>query len=276
MPQIRCPNCGTTINLQNRKRIDFDLIIDTVKKGPKKFTELLKTTRLSRKTLSLRLKEMCESGVLVKREGEYELSTLPESSYEIGKSGNRFSRLFHDRRVRIGLALISLVVLSSASGYGLATYVERSRPKQTTSGPPILGNLTLALDVNDVKDLYAWQVVITYNSTELVVITTSPGDFLPSQFIARSILNVSKSLVENRTIESSGTLLLGGCLAGQVGGVNGTGRLAVITFGLLTDEYYQPKLVKKSQNFETFLLNSTLSDIPTDDETLTLYEIENH
>jgi DNA-binding Lrp family transcriptional regulator len=274
MPQITCPNCGTTISLENRKKIDFDLITGTVKRGPKKFTDLLKATRLSRKTLSLRLKEMCESGILVKLDGKYDLNSFPKSSNSAEKSVDRFSRLIHDRRMKLGLGLILLVALSSTSGYGLATYVELSRPKHATYGPPILGNLTVVLDVNNVEDMYGWQAVVTYNASEMGVLKAAPGGFLSSgllesQFLAKSMVDVPKSVFCNATI-SEGTLLLGGCLVGQVPGVNGSGTLAVITFALFSGEYNQPKLVRTSQCFETFLLDSHLSDIALGNSTLTL------
>ena len=64
-PQIRCPNCGITINLKNRKKVDIDLIERAVKK-PRSFTELLRITNFPRKTLALRLKDLCSHGLLLK------------------------------------------------------------------------------------------------------------------------------------------------------------------------------------------------------------------
>ncbi len=267
MPQITCPNCGTTINLENRRKIDFDLILNAVKREPQKFTDLLKVTRLSRKTLSLRLKEMCQSGMLVKRDGKYDKNELGQPQGGTGGVGKGFTRLLPSRKMRIGLSLISLVLLSSASGYALAVYIESSSPKQPAYGPVNLMNVTMALDVNDVEDLYGWQVVISYNSSELGVLDTVPGSFLQSQFFAKSTVNASKSLFVNSTMEAEGELMLGGCLVGQVPGVNGTGRLATIIFAVFSQQYDQPKLVPDS---DTFLLNSTLSEIPWNNSTLTL------
>ncbi|MDH7477383.1 MAG: PKD domain-containing protein [Candidatus Bathyarchaeota archaeon] len=69
MPQIVCPNCGITINLENRKNVDYDRILYAIQKKPKTFTELLKLTGLPRKTLSLRLRDLCCSGIIVKDNG---------------------------------------------------------------------------------------------------------------------------------------------------------------------------------------------------------------
>ena len=73
-PQITCPHCGNTINLENRKEVDFEKITYALNKSPKTFTELLEITNLPRKTLSLRLKDLCTSGSVVK-DGGYRLSS---------------------------------------------------------------------------------------------------------------------------------------------------------------------------------------------------------
>jgi PKD repeat protein len=73
-PQITCPHCGSTINLENRKEVDFEKIIYALNHSPKTFTELLDLTNLPRKTLSLRLKDLCTSGSIIK-DGGYRLSS---------------------------------------------------------------------------------------------------------------------------------------------------------------------------------------------------------
>ena len=78
MPQIGCPNCGVTINLKKRKEIDLDLIVGSLKNEPKTFTELLRTTRLPRKTLNIRLKDLIDSGIIVK-DGGYRLTDSPQT-----------------------------------------------------------------------------------------------------------------------------------------------------------------------------------------------------
>lgn len=68
-PQIRCPNCGTTINLENRKNIDFNMILKALREKRRSFTDLLHITHLPRKTLSLRLKALIRSKAVLKNEG---------------------------------------------------------------------------------------------------------------------------------------------------------------------------------------------------------------
>jgi PKD repeat protein len=72
-PQITCPYCGNTIGLENRKEVDFGKIMHALGKSPRTFTELLTMTNLPRKTLSIRLKELCASGSIMK-DGGYHLN----------------------------------------------------------------------------------------------------------------------------------------------------------------------------------------------------------
>ena len=88
-PQITCPYCGNTIGLENRKEVDFEKIMSAIGKSPKTFTELLTITSLPRKTLSIRLKELCASGSITK-DGGYHLAPSMVSSNGIFRknSGN--------------------------------------------------------------------------------------------------------------------------------------------------------------------------------------------
>jgi len=112
-----CTNCGTTINLENRREIDFDLIKNAAKKKPLTFTQLLHVTRLSRKTLSLRLKELCSNGTLVKNEGFYELNGASTFENNCGIFPKRVSRMLKDKKVRTSIMLIAFLTCSSVSGY---------------------------------------------------------------------------------------------------------------------------------------------------------------
>jgi PKD repeat protein len=81
-PQITCPHCGNTINLENRREVDFEKIMYALDKSPKTFTELLAITSLPRKTLSIRLKELCSSGSIIK-DGGYHLNSLTKPTNKI-------------------------------------------------------------------------------------------------------------------------------------------------------------------------------------------------
>jgi len=264
MPQITCPNCGMTINLENRKRIDFNLIADAAKKQPKTFTELLHITKLSRKTLSLRLKELCEKGTLVKDAGMYRLNGPSEYENNGKNLAKGFLRVSHDKRIGKGLMLIAFLLCSSASGYVLAAFIA---PKETYQQPVITGNFTIALDVNNVKDLYAWQVIITFNSSELKVMKITLGGFVGDDF----------PFFLNATDVGGDTLFLGGSLCGDISGKNGSGRLATILFGYFADGYEEPRIASGEKwCFNNVLLNSHGFIIPLENSTtVTLATIEN-
>jgi len=228
MPQIMCPNCGKTINLENRKKIDFNLIKRATRKEPRTFTELLHITKLSRKTLSLRLKELCEKVTLVKDAGKYRLNGGSEFENTNGNLAKGFSKAFRDRRIKTGLMLVALLICYSTSGYVLARFfASPPQPTKINPGPVILGKFAMALDVSNVNDLYAWQAVITFNSSELKVIETTPGGFLDGEY----------PFFVNATDVNDGVLLLGCTLYGDVPGIDGSGRLAELVFGYFTQDY---------------------------------------
>ena len=74
MPQIICPYCGRKINMERRREVDYTLILNALKSGPKRFTELYKTTELPRKTLSFRLKDLLQGKYIIKENGYYFLN----------------------------------------------------------------------------------------------------------------------------------------------------------------------------------------------------------
>jgi len=252
-----------TINLENRKRIDFNLIVGAAKKQSRTFTELLHITKLSRKTLSLRLKEMCKRGTLVKDGGMYKLNGASEFENNGRNFAKGFSRMFNERRMRTGLMLISFLIFSSVSGYVLAMFLVPS--PETDQGPMIIGNFTAALEINNIKDLYAWQVVITFNSSELEVMETTPGEFFTVEY----------PFFLNATDIGEGKLLLGGTLCGDASGKYGSGSLATIVFGYFTDEYKPPKMFPNIGSFETQLLDSKGSLISDSNSILELTITEN-
>lgn len=247
MPQVTCPNCGMTINLENRKRIDFNLIVDAAKKQPRTFTELLHITKLSRKTLSLRLKDLCEKDTLVKDAGMYKLNGASEFENDGRNFVKGFSRAFHDRRIKTGLMLIALLIGYSTSGYVLARFfASPPQPTKINPGPVILGEFAMALDVSNVNGLYAWQAVITFNSSELKVIEATSGGFLEGEY----------PFFVNATDVDDGVLLLGRTLYGDAPGRDGSGRLAEIVFGYFTQDYEKPAMIFTGGIFDTYLLDS--------------------
>jgi hypothetical protein len=255
MPQITCPNCGLTINLENRKEVDMGLIKDATRREPRTFTELMHITRLPRKTLSLRLKELCENGDLVKEEGVYQLNgaSEPRKSFYMNFKGG-FSRKM-DRRIRVGLMLVSLAVCFSASGYVLAMLLQPPPPMPPAQKPVIIRSFAMDLNVSNVQDLYAWQAVITFNASELKVLQVSHGNFVDYGY----------PFFFNATDMGDDVLLVGGTAFADMHGENGDGRLATIVFGYYVSNYELPVIVQQGHGEETFLLDSKLSPIPMGD-----------
>ncbi|MEM4703704.1 MAG: PKD domain-containing protein [Candidatus Bathyarchaeia archaeon] len=113
MPKVTCPNCGTTIDLENRRKIDYGKICQALEKGPKSFTDLLKITGLPRKTLSLRLNYLCESKIVTKN-GDYSLNG--HSSAQLVKETVQAMDAFNDwKRFVRTFALVFLLTVGTAS-----------------------------------------------------------------------------------------------------------------------------------------------------------------
>ena len=113
MPRITCPTCGTTIDLENRRMLDFGRILQALQGGPKTFTELLKITGLPRKTLSLRLKYLCDSGAVLKN-GTYSLNK--SSNNKEVREALRAAKRFSDwKKFAHILCLIMLVIMGMSS-----------------------------------------------------------------------------------------------------------------------------------------------------------------
>ncbi|MEM2292370.1 MAG: cohesin domain-containing protein [Nitrososphaerota archaeon] len=168
----------------------------------------------------------------------------------------------YEKRLKCGLILIIIVLFLTTSGYVFASLFHV--PQVKVEKPKVLGSFIMALDVNHVEDLYAWQVIITFNSAKLKVLQVLPGDFL----------GVESPFFVNASDVGDGILLLGGTLSGDVSGLSGSGRLAVIIFGCFTESYEMPKLAPAVGCYETFLLNSSLLEIPIDESTLSLAIVE--
>ena len=261
MPQIRCPRCGLTINLENRRDVDFKLIIDAVKQKARTFTELLSLTSLPRKTLNLRLNELCQNGVLIKAEGGYQLNGHINSRKSFTRS---LSSPLSERRIKGLVALMILLVGFPTLSYALAnlfpstTYVP---PKE----PNVLGTFTAVIEVENVKDLWAWQVLISFNPDELKFLNWECGEIIEAEPPFKAT---------NPEIDiAKGCLLIGATLKAHEPGKNIEGKktLAYVTFGYYLENYEMPKLVIEGTGpFNTVLLNSNLQEIPITDETLSI------
>ena len=271
MPQIRCPNCGLTISMKNRKEIDLDLITHAVHSGPRTFTYLLHATKLPRKTLSLRLKELCEGGMILKREGVYTLNGMNIKENRSTAYFKRFSAMPYDKRIRAGVLLALLIVSTPIAVQVLASLFMASLPVATE--PVIIGRFNMVLEVHGVSNLYAWQVYIDYNKDQIKALAVEAGDF-PGQLPMK--LNY---------INPKGYVLIGDSLSGNASGWTGSCKLTTITFGYYVESPTLPKIVPKIDDGGegTVLLNPKCwvnpeaeeARIPIDWETTLTLTVEN-
>jgi hypothetical protein len=245
-----------TINLENRREVDVGLITDATGKQPRTFTELLHITKLSRKTLNIRLKDLCREGVLAKEEGMYRLNGAAKYVSNGGHGVRRFSKMFNDRTIRTGAMLALLLMCFSVSGYVLAGFLVPTQPVGYQE-PAILGNFTMTLDVSNVRDLYAWQVVIVFDPSDVKVLQSCTGGFVGADF----------PFFFNTTNGGSGVFALGGTLVGDVAGKDGSGTLATVIFGFVKNNYGLPRIALEQGSFETMLLDSNGQKIELNDVT---------
>jgi len=241
-PQIRCPNCGTTINLKSRRETDFRMILTALEKGSKTFTDLLKITDLPRKTLSLRLKELCDTGIVVK-DGGYKLNgTVPRNLLKDGSNTNR-RRIFSLNRKQILLLLLLICIgIPTLGPYVIAMF---RRPQ----APPLVeeinyGTLIVYLKVQNVEDLCAWQVKIQYDPNELVFENFTEGDFFKSKLAV-------PPRPEPNYLGKKGNLLIANSIVGMgAEGVSGSGTLAIIKFKIITEKIpSDPSIVFDSSTY---------------------------
>jgi len=251
MPQIRCPNCGLTISMKNRKEIDLELITHAVQSSPKTFTYLLHATKLPRKTLCLRLRELCEGGMILKREGVYMLNETRVMESRSTAHFKRFSAMPYDKRVRAGILLALLVVSTPIAAQVLASLFVTSLP--AAPEPVIIGSFSMVLEVHDVSNLYGWQVCIAYNKAQIKALAIEAGDFTETMF--KGVWNV--------TSLKKGYVFIGDSLIGSTSAWSGSCKLATITFGYYVEPYTQPEIVSTVDGgANTALLDPAMNNIP--------------
>jgi len=134
MPKIRCPNCGVTIDLESRRDVDLNTIVNGLEDHPRRFTELLRLTGLPRKTFSARLKWLCDKGIVARDNGTYRLNgdpTLFKNEYI--RSGG-----INMRKIYLGLrknALVMMMLFAITSPFTFPVIVDAlglTVPSQTS------------------------------------------------------------------------------------------------------------------------------------------------
>ena len=246
MPRIRCPNCGTSINLETRRETDLSLILNSLRSGPKTFTQLLRATRLPRKTLSLRLKDLVNSEAIV-NDGGYRLNgALPSDLRR--KMNMKRSFQFSRKNMMLTLLILCMGILL-AQAYG--QYMFAPSPPL----PPPLPTITETFEVNimiyDVTDLWSWEARVVFDPNVLIVTNVVEGPFLEENggnalFMAAT--KIVKGIFSDGTLSTddpltyimndeaySNSVLLGGTLTRGAQGVSGRGVLATVTFGVIEE-----------------------------------------
>jgi len=251
MPQIRCPNCGCSINLENRKNMDFYLISRDLKSGPKSFTDLLHATHLPRKTLSLRLKELLERGTIIKDNGYH----LSEASFDAPiknqmKRGYKLKAKIHrfikenpnGNRDALIIGVLLAFLIAGPLLFAQPLFVVHAHRVHNFDLQPLSGDdFTVNIGIRDAVDLYGWQGKIRFDPNVLAILDVNAGDFLSSDAV---VVNATGgSLIKEPQspesliivdIDESGVLFISGSLLGNVPGKSGSGTLVTITFEVVS------------------------------------------
>ena len=111
---------------------------------------------------------------------------------------------------------------------GILTTPEVAVSPQITVGPPprIGESFTVNMTITDVIDLYTWQAGMTFNPSVLECLSIAEGEFLKRA----GVLTLWAPGTINNAIGEIG--YSAGSLTGATLGVNGTGQLMSITFGV--------------------------------------------
>jgi len=266
-PQITCPHCGNTINLENRKEVDFEKIMHALGKSPKTFTELLTMTNLPRKTLNLRLKELCASGAIMKDGGYHLNSSIKPTNRILGKkngNGKMNQTILHIKKnvqwIPVAL-IICLVVVAVGSAIMISPPAPSPPPAPLAPAQPVqmpsmpaariyvdplpttinqsqIGQtITLNIMVSNVTDLYTWQAGMTFNPAVFnCALAPAPGNSATNGTTALRegpfLQTGGYTLWVNTAMTEDGVIPYVGCtLTGPTTpGVSGGGVLATVEF----------------------------------------------
>jgi len=259
MPQIRCPKCGTTVNLENRRNNDFNLILKSVKNKERSFSELLKITKLPRKTLNLRLKQLLMENKLIKNEkGLYCAND--------GGGGILDKEIQWPANKKL-LSLLILCLCLPTISFALAMMI------QPTIEPQPLGRFIIKVGVKDVSDVYGWQIGLRFDSTKLKVVSVSPGDFFenPTQcdnLLSKDITDLGNTLFITKVY--NGTIVICQTLKGDSPPKSGSGTLAIIEFQFYSSDYEKPELIFDDPAYGTALGRKDATEIPIDRNSISI------
>jgi len=119
-------------------------------------------------------------------------------------------------------------------------------------------NFTIEVRIDNVQDLYAWQVLLTYNSSVLNVLNVA---YAPDHILNGNVKVITVNPIVDNT---RGYVLDGACLLGNVAGVSGSGGLFQVTFTVVGHGGSTLKIDTEgtvSGGMISLLLDSLLNDI---------------
>jgi hypothetical protein len=146
---------------------------------------------------------------------------------------------------------------------------------QPTEPQPI-GYLRVEFYVNNVTDVYAWQVGIRYNYTNLKIISIKPGNFLTKgRDVQSNKLSSNVEIYENtlffHKVLDGGILVACQTLTGNSPSVNGSGTLLTIEFAYFYKYEEATIIYNESPQYDTWLLRKDTTEIPISRNTITLH-----
>lgn len=155
------------------------------------------------------------------------------------------------------LYILVALCLVIALGETYATYLSTGAAK---SNQPITQEFQISLGLHsEIKDLYSWQAIITFNPNVLVVLEVKSGGFLSATSLTIDKSNLDLSTDDSRQLKEGdsvfvvsyddaefGKLALAETKLGSVSGISGTGTLCTITFGVFEEGNYSIKLQESS------------------------------
>jgi hypothetical protein len=258
-PQVRCPNCGTSINLKNREETDFNMILEALQHRQRTFSDLLRTTRLPRKTLSIRLKQLAEKELIIK-DGGYRLNG--EKNYGVKKEGVLMRKFSNLDRKKLLIAMLLIGISLPTGATVLATI--RKAPEPEPIKP--LGSFSVTAEVLGASDVYGWQVIVRFDDQQLKVVEVASGDFLEKTNQTYSDMTNyhgyelrSKSMFMYSV--NKGIIMFAQTLLGPESGKSGNGILAYIQFEYYSANYTEPEIVFGNPFLETGLRNINLDPV---------------
>lgn len=182
------------------------------------------------------------------------------------------------KKSKIASSLILLTCLSTTS-FALAMLIPQV-PYEVAVEEPLepqpLGRFAIRIGVENVSDVYGWQVGLRFNPSKLSVIDFKPGDFLgnpaPDNKLSENVKDFESTLFFDNVFPD-GTLVLGQTLKGGKPPRSGSGTLTVIVFQYYSQDFDMPCLIFNESARGTMLLRKDTTEIPISSDNIT-FELE--